>query len=727
MVKKLFYVFMAFLFLCAFTITTTPVYAQEEEEEVVVEDVADISLEDLLNVEITTAGKRAEKISEIPASVVLITREEIDRYGYQSLTEILNHVPGLYVLDPYLTNGSSIGVRGFWNILQSNVIILINGVRQVDTFHDSYALETFDIPIEGIDRIEVVRGPMSVIYGSGAFFGAINVITDEPVGDEPISTLSVSMGSEKTKRVGLSVAGKEGDFNYSATAGYNDTYGPDEPYTRMVSNMSTLAGFGITDENATTGGTLEDTTKYFNFTGVYKGFYASLSYSQAQNEVYLIYPPVDQGTLLQADVGRAQLGFKSDETKELAFNGSVTYHNYKDKYVLDWLYPGFFGVQKIEAEGFEAELNAYYTPSDKFDLTLGVYYLKAFNNDLILNVPPISFFTRYYMPDDEGIETIAGFMQANFSLVKNFKLVAGVRVEKQLSYPLVIEANPGLPTSVKVAGEYDRDKVDFIPRIAAIFSFNEDNVLKLLYGKAIHRSSLFATADQISAGLPILVPEEIETFELNFISTPSPKFLVNASVFYNKFNNLVVRTERFVQGQFVFYNTNEGRLTTTGAELTLQFKSDKFWLEASGVYQKTKDDRPGFEDLDVGYSPQLLGYFKASYSFDFGGVISLNARYVDKMETLWDVGKINPDGTFGGRTGQPVDSYFLVDANLRLNNLFNEGFFLNFRVNNLFDTEYLLPNTGNSTWADIGIIGGRGRTFLVSMGYRFIPIPMPMP
>ncbi|MGD2090257.1 MAG: TonB-dependent receptor plug domain-containing protein [Candidatus Aminicenantes bacterium] len=726
MVKKLFYVFMAFLFLCAFTITTTPVYAQEEEEEVVVEDVADISLEDLLNVEITTAGRRAERIADIPASVVLITREEIERYGYQSLAEILENVSGLYVLDPYILFGPSTGVRGYYNFWPSNVIFLVNNVRQVDTFHENYQLQTFNLPVESIDRIEVVRGPMSVIYGTGAFFGAINIITDEPAGDEPVSSVSVTFGSEKTKRVGLSVAGKEGDFNYSASAGYYDTYGPNEPYTRMVSNVPALAGFGITDANASTDGRMEDTAKYFNFTGSYKGFYASLSYSQAQNEISIIFPPIDEGTLFQADMTHAQVGFKSDESQEFAFNGNVTYHNYKDKLDLDWLFPGFFGLQKIESEAIEVEANAYYTPSDKFDLTLGVYYIRAFNNDLRLDVPSIATYTRWFVPVEESVQTLAGYMQANFSLVKNFKLVAGVRVEKQLGYPLVFQNNPGLPSVTELSGEYERDKVDFIPRIAALFSIDEHNVIKLLYGKAIRRPTMFNTLDQILGGLPFLVPEEMETFELNFISTPSPKFLVNASVFYNKFNNLIIRSERFEGGQFVFYNTNEGRLSTTGAELTLQYKSDKFWLEVSGVYQKTKDDSPGFEDLDAGYSPQLLGYFKASYSFDFGAVLSVNARYIDKMETQWDVSLPNPDGTFGGRIGLPVDSHFIVDANLRFNNLFDQGLFLNFRVNNLLDTEFLYPNVGDSSWADQGIIG-RGRTFLVTMGYRFIPLPMPQP
>jgi len=84
MTKKMFFSligFMLLVFLFSPMLTTT-LLAQEEQKG---EDIEDFSLEDLLNVEITTAGKKAQKISDIPASVVLITREEIERYGYQSL------------------------------------------------------------------------------------------------------------------------------------------------------------------------------------------------------------------------------------------------------------------------------------------------------------------------------------------------------------------------------------------------------------------------------------------------------------------------------------------------------------------------------------------------------------------------------------------------------------------------------------------------------------------
>ncbi len=84
-----------------------------------------LSLEDLLNVQITSAGKTAEKIGEIPASVVVVDRKEIQIYGYDTLGEILEHISGLYMLETYELQGSrNYGVRGFFNTARLIVIWL---------------------------------------------------------------------------------------------------------------------------------------------------------------------------------------------------------------------------------------------------------------------------------------------------------------------------------------------------------------------------------------------------------------------------------------------------------------------------------------------------------------------------------------------------------------------------------------------------------------------------
>ena len=85
------------------------------------------------------------------------------------------------MLNDYWQN-ESYGVRGFWSKgWNDNVIIMVNGVDQISDYFNDYPLTTIAVPVEAIDKIEVVRGPMSVIYGSGAFFGAINIGAFMPI------------------------------------------------------------------------------------------------------------------------------------------------------------------------------------------------------------------------------------------------------------------------------------------------------------------------------------------------------------------------------------------------------------------------------------------------------------------------------------------------------------------------------------------------------------------
>ncbi|MCP4344671.1 MAG: Plug domain-containing protein [Desulfobacterales bacterium] len=204
----------SFLFFLISLSIPLQVPAQDAEEA-----LGDISLGDLLNLELTTAGKKAEKISDIPASVVVVTREDIKKYGYQTLTEILEHIPGLYNIDDYGWSGANFGVRGFWTGFPKNVIFMINGVEQRFEANGDYKVRMMGVPVEAIERIEVIRGPMSVIYGTGAFFGAINIITGDLPDKEQLNMVSVSYGSENTQkafaRLSGNIEGYHDRFRYS--------------------------------------------------------------------------------------------------------------------------------------------------------------------------------------------------------------------------------------------------------------------------------------------------------------------------------------------------------------------------------------------------------------------------------------------------------------------------------------------------------------------------------
>src|SRR6266446_10040589 len=135
-----------------------------------------LSLEQLGNVEVTTASKEPEQVWRTPAAIYVITQEDIRRSGATSIPEVLRLVPGVEVarID---SSKWSIGVRGFGSRLSRSVLVLIDG-RSVYTplFAGTY-WEVQDLLLEDIDRIEVIRGPGGTLWGANAFNGIINIIT----------------------------------------------------------------------------------------------------------------------------------------------------------------------------------------------------------------------------------------------------------------------------------------------------------------------------------------------------------------------------------------------------------------------------------------------------------------------------------------------------------------------------------------------------------------------
>jgi len=138
-----------------------------------------IGLEELLKMEVPiveAASKYKQKTTEAPASVTIITSEEVKRYGYRTLAEILNSVPGLYT--SYDRRYSFLGVRGFNGGDNSRVLLLVDGHRMNNSLSDAAPIgNEFILDVDLIDRVEVIRGPGSSLYGNNAFFGVINVIT----------------------------------------------------------------------------------------------------------------------------------------------------------------------------------------------------------------------------------------------------------------------------------------------------------------------------------------------------------------------------------------------------------------------------------------------------------------------------------------------------------------------------------------------------------------------
>lgn len=680
----------------------------------------DLSLEDLLNERITTAGKVSQKVSEIPASVVVVDRDDIKTYGYDTLGEILEHISGLYMLETYEVQGSkNYGVRGFFNVATNrNLIILINGVNQAFDYDSTSRLPRVAVPVEAIDRIEVVRGPMSVIYGSGAFFGAINIITNQVEDNESHHLVVAGAGTSHIRKAFARTSTAKKDWSYTVNVGSYYNQGIDQPYSKMQTTPSAgVAGLS-------SGGRLEVDEKYFDLTTRYQDFSLAISQVRSETEGFFPTPSLKQGTLTIVEATNVRLGYQHKFNDHLRLEARIDSFDMNVYYNYDMVSPDFVGDQTQTSYGYEGEVDLFWTINSRLDLTTGLYYRNVLD---VSNKYDLPYFNRPSttkvvrgLINNETIATQALFTQANYQLSDKLKFVAGVRLEQIQPYGLYGSQASGTPNYTYAEGVYqDKEDIRVIPRLAAIYSPSSKHVFKLLYGEAINRPAFSQNVGaMLTPEYGTLEPEYIRTVELNYIAELAEGYISNLSIFRNKFDNLIVRqSKQAPNGDYSNYFNNSGNLVTNGIGWTVQTKPlPNLDIEFNVLYQKTKDKM--LPDIEVPYSPNWLSQLKAAYHFNQNNSLALMGYYVGGMETYYDITLKNPDGSRGRYIGANSDGYFLWSGNLRMNKLFGKGGFAQLHVYNLLDKEVVYPVETTNSWADKGTIG-TGRTFILSVGYEF--------
>ena len=193
-------------------------------------NLLNLDIEQLGAIKIDTvfaASKSTEKVTDAPSSVTIVTRDEIARFGYRTLGEIVRAVRSFDVT--YDRDYSYTGVRGFNSLgdYGSRTLMLIDGHRMNDPIYDTTAASTDALPdVDLIERVEFIRGPGSSIYGSNAFFGVINVITRSgaSVGNAEVSA---GFGSFETFSGRLTLGEKLANgFEYLFSATTHASEGP---------------------------------------------------------------------------------------------------------------------------------------------------------------------------------------------------------------------------------------------------------------------------------------------------------------------------------------------------------------------------------------------------------------------------------------------------------------------------------------------------------------------
>lgn len=674
-----------------------------------------MSFEELLNVKLTTAGKNEQQVKDIPASVVVITRADIEAFGYHSLSEILKNVAGMYMTNDYSMGGTNFGIRGYWTVLpNNNMMIFVNDVDQISIPYSSYQLEQITVPVEAIERIEIIRGPMSVLYGSGAFFGVINIFTKNVNPGKSVTNLiSTSAGTQKTAKAMIRLSNNINEFSYSLNASAFTSSGIDQPYNKMNDNTSIF-------KTSSTKGYLKQKELYFGFNAKMKSFYTDISYNESNSGLMFLFPSAGNGSYGNSSSTIITLGNKSTIKDKLTIDCKLTYYNSIRKSYYDVFYKDAYEYQDVPSKAWDADLTVNSDLTSKLHLIAGAKYrsILSVENNLHLPTHGFGFYynTTQTLDDNSHIDSWASFAQLDFEPVENLKIVVGGRLEQRFSFTLktiIADTLFGVPAEI-IREIYDQHKVQFIPRVAFVYSISDKNIIKFLYGNAINSPSWFQVMNGGEHHLD-LRSQYIQSYELNYITTPFSKLLVNTSVFYNKMNDLIVRTLGIDSlGRFYNYNSNAGKVETKGIEITIQIKpAENFDLEAGCSYQKSIDLNN--KDISYSYSPNLLGNLKLNYRLTQKVNATLAAIYVDKMESGW---LENPDGS-GSRIGNAVPAYYSIDANIRVTDLFKHGIFMELHGTNLFNKDIMYPaTTNNNTIFPKGSVG-MGRQITFSLGYKF--------
>jgi outer membrane receptor protein involved in Fe transport len=229
--KQLYIVFFRRIFIppviCLLILSGPALVAQErvEKEKVSDQELYNMSLEELLHVKIVTASKSEETVRDAPAIVSVVTAKEIESYGASNLAEVLDRVAGLYMIGSFLLTNNMPTIRGETNAHWSTkVLVLINGRPYRDSYLGGNQVEVFNAyPLDIVERVEVIRGPGSVLYGTNAFTGVINVILKKSRKNNFQTT--TRYGSFNTRQTGISAGVKHKDLVVDASINFYSTDG----------------------------------------------------------------------------------------------------------------------------------------------------------------------------------------------------------------------------------------------------------------------------------------------------------------------------------------------------------------------------------------------------------------------------------------------------------------------------------------------------------------------
>ncbi len=618
---------------------------------------------------VSAASTSLLSVDDAPASVTVITREELRAFGYQTVTEALQLVRGFFLSDDRIY--TYVGVRGFQppGDLNTRILVLWDGHPTNDVWAgQGFSARDFDVDLSAIERIEVVRGPASLLFGTGAFFGVVNVVPRATVGDgRNVEAVVGAGGQNAVKARAFASLGGQGR-NLSLTGGA--LFAEGAPVTdfgqgRVVQGLDGERSLGV------------------SLRGEYDGLVlvAKLQQRRKQSPSAPLGSAFGvPGTEYTDARGFAELRYEKRFGRvTVAARGAYDASRYRGYFAqLDDQGARTRETDTGGADWFSGELRVGVTLFEGNRLTGSLESQGQF-----VTQQPVGL-----APDPHTRVLFAGTLLDEWKVTRWLFLQGGLRVDKYLDLP----------------------DVALSPRGAVVARLYDGGITKLVVGRAFRAPNVYETYyndNNLTQRVPLTPPqpELITTFEGEHSHDLTPELRATVGGYYNLIDRLVVLSEETLETpgcggageptQCVVYGNSPGRVTAGGAELQVRWQPGRYTL------------------VDAAYSFVLVGgadAVNASYPMH---VASLRAMVPLKEglvrlsgQGLYQSGRLAADGA---RIGEAL----LVNVGL-------SGEYGPLRyfagVQNLLDQRYSVPVLSEVAF---GRVPQYGRTFMLEVAAGF--------
>lgn len=630
------------------TLCTMAVFSMAEEV-----DYTEFSLAELLQTDVVYgASKFEQETKDAPASVTIVTAEEIRGFGYRTLAEVLASVRGFYTT--YDRNYQYAGARGFGRPgdYNSRILLLIDGVRTNDNVYDSASLGNGAlVDLSLVKQVEIVRGPSSSLYGTSAIFAIVNVITKSPheYGGVEATGRTGSFGGIEGQMTIAQGAEQELQWQLTGSVGHldgQDLYFPE--FDDPQSNRGLFADGDRSDWQNLFGKLIAGS---FHFEGAYA--WSDKHVPTAPWETVFN----DSRTMTTDNQGYVSGWYDGAIGAQTQLLARVSYNSYRYEGTWAYDYADEGEEPRLVLNKDNAKSNWLTTEAQitrQFDgghmLAVGGEYRFNFRQDQAVwdEDPYWSYTDDKRDTDNSGLYALGEW-----------------RVSEQLRFHLGVRRDT-----------YSTFGSSTNPRLAALLTPRPGSLIKAIYGSAFRAPNMYelfySDGDETTKANPDLQPETIRTTELAFEQSLGESMYGSLSLFKYHNKHLIEQIEDPTDSLLVYINNDE--VKATGLELELRTQSSS-GLKSVTSYSYSKATTLGNDEL-LTNSPQHMVKFKVLVPLrTITTSAGLEVQYYSSRRTV---------------RGSKTDGYVL--ANLTVVHAPLESWLeLAGGVYNVFDTSYFHP------------------------------------